>query len=179
MLQYFGGRFCGTLESDFDRRQYGDNVDARDLEKRNFWAFCNTVYCCLFFTRWCHLVFHGVSFRGFEDPGLRANHDRFRGVLDPLPPDILAWINEWGVRHLLRGSTVSPHPVDTALSIVRLIDWARVPVASHLLGLYYRYCSLTGEVDSVPRRRVAVVGGRNYRPSSRELLEIPLVFRDG
>lgn len=114
-----------------------------------------------------------------KDPGLRANHGRFRGVLVPLPPEILAWIDEWGVCHLLRGSTIPPHLVDTALRIVSLIAWTRVPVESHILGPYYRYYPFTGEVDSVPRRRVVLDGGRNNRPSHRELMELPLVFRDG
>lgn len=90
LLHFFGGSFCGSLESNFDRLHYGDNVDARDLAKRIFWAFSNTVYCWLVFTRKCNLVFHCIVFRGFEDSGPQANHCRFRGVLVHLPPDILA-----------------------------------------------------------------------------------------
>lgn len=34
-------------------------------------------------------------------------------------------------------------------------------------------------MGSVPSRLVVLVGGRNNRPSCRELMEIPLVSRDG
>lgn len=80
-LHYRSGRFCAALDFNFNRRNYGDNADARDLASRNFWAFSNSVYCWLVFTRWCNLVFHGIVFRGFEDPGLLVDHGRFRGVL--------------------------------------------------------------------------------------------------
>lgn len=131
------------------------------------------------FTRWCHLVFHGVVFRGLEDSGLRDNHGRFRDVFVPLPPDISAWIDKWGARYLLRGSTFLLKLVDAALLIMRPIDWNVVLLTSHILGPYYRYPPLTGEVDNVPRRRVLLVGGRTHLLSQRELAEIHQIFRSG
>lgn len=95
VLHNLGGYFYAAFESNFNRHNYGDSADARDLARSNFWAFSNSIYYWFVFTRWCHLVFHGVVFRCFEYPGLRANHDRFRGVLAPLLLEILDWINGW------------------------------------------------------------------------------------
>lgn len=161
LLHYLGGRFYTALEDELNRLNYGDDANACQLNNLKFWAFSNYVYCWLFFTSWFHLVFHGVAFRGFESPGLRANHVLFRGVLSPLPPEIFTWIDEWGIRNLLRGSTIPPHLVDAALRVMRLIDWTVIPSASNLLGPYYRYSTLTftGEVDGVPRRQVDLSGG--------------------
>lgn len=164
VLHYFGSRLCAVLEAGFHRRTYGDNDDAQDLATHNFLAVRISVYPWLVFTRRCHFVYHGVCIRGFETPGHRAKHGRLRFVLFRFPPAILDWIDNWGVRYLLHGSTISPHLVDTALLVVRLIDWGAAPGTCHILAPYFRYSTLTGEVDGVLNREAYLVGGLHHRP---------------
>ncbi len=114
-------------------------------------------YCWFAFVRWVQLVFYGVSFRGFSDPGLRANNGRFTGVLTLLSPGVQDWVEHKGFGDLMFGSNLPTHLVALAFERMRDIDWSVFPTnAVTNNGPYFRYCAATGEIDTLPPRQAYV-----------------------
>ena len=63
----------------------------------------------LTFSRFCRSILYGNFFRGWADPGIRANNGRFVGILAPITVGLKHLLEKFSVPVLLKGTGL---PVD-------------------------------------------------------------------
>lgn len=117
----------------------------------------------LFFVHWVHARIHGVTHRGFSNPGLCENHGRFTGLLTRWLVAVDYMIESWGFDNLLAGTGILTHLVQAAAERDRGFVWWSISDAAVMeVGRYLRYAFRTSEKDNVPVHRARVNGEWRY-----------------